>query len=383
MQTSLLAALILAASGPEAPDELAPLTWNGDDYEATELPEELIASAGEAYRGWAAWAATHDYKLTLSADQRVLLVQQERKKTKKKLALIEDVLEYFDELAPLPEREVEEPTGPTSGGGDAEGEAAEDGTWSWEWEDDGGPLETATAVILQLRNEKDQRSVIDKLVSDFPYLEEWSRRAGLQAGFTLERPLCAAWLDTALGQEEWDPDHELINRTTQLMLLRRFGQLPYWLVQGSAWAAEWQLREALYCFPYRTEFVYATEHSAWLDMLKSDFKRRDDEPLALDEITSWRRGVWDGGAARKAFGLVWFLQAHRPGALSELAEALRIYRDEHNRLENADGTWNRIPNWEVPSKEQQRVLFEAAGEDALVEASRFFERGKRYKPSKR
>ena len=82
-------ALILTTTAPASTpkDELAPLAWKGEEYEATELPESLVPSAAEAYRGWAAWAGSSGYQLTLSEDQRVLLVQHEKRKAKKQMEM--------------------------------------------------------------------------------------------------------------------------------------------------------------------------------------------------------------------------------------------------------------------------------------------------------
>jgi hypothetical protein len=383
----LLAPAPLFAPGPES-DEIARLNWKGDRYEVDELPEELTPAALDAYRGWAAWAEAHDYELHLTDDQRVLLVQHSRRRPRAALELIAEVTERFDALLPSPEREEEEldpdvvrvkpgeepPPPPEPEPGEA---------WSWKWVAEGGPLDSDTAVILQLRSEEDQASVLEKLAADFDYLRQWAKYAGNRAGFSLERPLCAAWLESAEGQEEWDPEHELINRTTQLLTLRRFGQLPFWLVQGIAWAVEWDMREALYCFPYRAEFVFESEHGAWLDDLENTFEERKDDPLGLDEVGGWTRGTFEAEPARRAFGLVHFLAEYRPETLSPFVEHLRVYRDEHGRRDLGDGSWERIQGYEVPVEEQQRALLEIAGDDVLEEATEFFWRGRRYRHPRR
>jgi hypothetical protein len=43
----------------------------------------------------------------------------------------------------------------------------------------------------------------------------------------------------------------------------KYGRQPYWLLQGFAWHAEMELRRGIYCFPYRSGFVWAVEHTGW------------------------------------------------------------------------------------------------------------------------
>jgi hypothetical protein len=380
-------ALLFASTAQAAPipgDGQCPLEWRGKKYEVEALPGDLNESARNTFLGWSAWADANDYRLTLTDDQRLLLVQSSRRKPAEALKAIAKVAEIVDTLLPAPPRE-EDSTLHVESGADAPPPPAPDptGAWQWEWEDDGGPLETATAVILQLRNEADQRAALAKLRLDFPYLTEWSHSAAEQVGFSLERPLCAAWLESADGQQEWNPEHELSNRTTQLLVLRRFGQLPFWLLQGLAWHVEWELHGEIYCYPYRAEFVWATEHGAWPSVLKQEFDDRKDRPFQIAEVADWRRGVFVNESAAKAFGVVRFLAQHRAPVLPGFLEDLRLHRDREGRQDHGDGSWSRIPGYEVPAADQQRLLEERAGADVRQEISEFFRRGKSYRAPKK
>jgi hypothetical protein len=360
--------LTLPLALPAPGDELARLEFDGRKYASTELPESLTPGARSAYAAWASWAAENDYRLSLSADQRVLLAQHERRNPRAALARIAEVGELVDQLLPLPDRPTEEPV-------------TDDEPGSWSWEDDGDALEWGTAVVLQLRDEDDQRALIERLAADFSYLRGWAASAGARAGFTLERPLCAAWLEEAEGQQEWDPEHELVNRTAQLLTLRRFGQLPYWFTQGLAWTVEWTLFDSIYCYPYRSEFVWADEHRRWPADLEQLFEDRG--PLRMAELASWRRGLYQGEPARLAFGTVRFLADHRRPSLAPFAEALRLLRDREDRLDRGDGTWTRIAGYEISPDAQERLLREAAGSDVLEQASEYLRKGKRYRPPTR
>lgn len=378
---SAVGAALPAPVQPPAAEDAAPVLWKGKKYDFDELPAELTPAARKAVLGWARWADLNDCGLALTDDQRVLLIQNERRKPKKAFKSIEETAAIVDDLLPVPERPDEERTLGVDGA--SAPVHNEDGSWSWSWEDGVAALETDTAVILQLRGENDQVEAVEKLARDFEYLRDWGEYARQLVGFSLERPLCAAWLETAAGQEEWEPEHELINRVSQLLVLRRFGQLPFWLQQGLAWHVEWEVKEAIYCYPYRAEFVYASEHRAWPTLLRQEFKGGKREPLELGEVADWKRGVFDRPSARKAFGFARFIAQHHPESFSPILEDLRLFRDEHGRVTQANGNWTRIVGYEVPEADQHRIFAEHLGEDYLDEASEYFAKGKSYRPPSR
>ncbi|WP_145067648.1 hypothetical protein [Engelhardtia mirabilis] len=386
MSVGLLIGSFAGLSNPAAAAALqashakpVPVEWEGKKYAVDELPEALSDASIKAILGWAQWAGDNDYRMSLTDDQRVLVVQHERRKPKDSFKLIEETAAIVDALLPAPARE-EEDSQTTKRGETPVPIYDEDGTWTWKWEDDGGPLETDTAVILQLRSEPAQVAAVEKLTRDFDYLAEWGASAAARAGFSLERPLCSAWLESANGQEEWDPDHELINRVANMLVLRRFGQLPFWLQQGIAWHVEWESKETLYCYPYRAEFVYESEHSTWPTLLKQEFKERKDDPMALAEVAEWHRGTFDRERARKAFGFARFVAEHHADKFSAILEDLRLNRDANGRFFKEDGSWTRIPGWEVPIKDQDAIFAKHLGDDYLSEASEYFAKGKSYRP---
>jgi hypothetical protein len=172
--------------------------------------------------------------------------------------------------------------------------------------------------------------------------------------------------------EEWNPDNELVNRLAQLLLLRRFGQQPNWLLYGWAWTAEITLLDSVYCFPYRDEFVWATEHTAWPGMLRELFKRRASKPVRPEEFAGWPRGTYRDTEAKISWGVVDYLVRNRSADLPAMLEALRAYRDEHDR-EIVDGlTWQRRRNYVIPLEEQERMMDEHLGEDIWRDMTRWF-----------
>ena len=71
-------------------------------------------------------------------------------------------------------------------------------------------------------------------------------------------------MENPAGMEEWDIENELVHRLAHLLLLRRFGQQPFWLTMGFSWYVEKEMRGAIYCYPYRSGFVWASEHELGL-----------------------------------------------------------------------------------------------------------------------
>lgn len=374
MNTAAFFGCALVASALLAGEARAQITWRGEEFSADALPEAL-ADLGPGPRSaldtWAPWALENDYRLAFSEDGRVLFVHAAKKRVlKKRVALVEDTLEAFDRILPLP------PGRPSSG---IPLVAAEPGTTTWS--DDGPPLETETAVLFQVRTEADRNEVLDRCVAAHPYLAPWAATVRQDPGFFLMQPLVAAWAEEAPGQEEYDIENELVHRLTQLLLLRRFGPQPFWISMGVAWHVEEELRDSIFCFPYRNGFVFATEHSGWDRDLRNAYKKRDS--LAFAEFGSWTRGSYRPDEARRAWGAITFLVRHRPGALASILEDLRALRDEKGIVHHGDGTWERIAGFEVPQEDQRAVFEKHAGEDFLAELLRFYQKGERFVPSKR
>lgn len=370
-----LAAVVLTAAPAVAQRKgKAPLTWRGEQHELAVLPEELSDGARAAVETWGAWAVERGYRLDLNEDGRVLLVHDMKKRVlanrRKRIA---ETTRLVDELLPAPVRadEAAQPTRPPKAatGGDA-----------WTWEDDGPPLDTETAVLLQVKSQSDYASVVDKAAQGNEYLAGWVDGAKTLPGFLLERPLCAAWSEDAPGQEEWNIENELVHRLAQLLLLRRFGQMPFWLSMGVAWHVESEIQDGIYCFPYRDGFVWASEHGDWDRDLKQAFKKT--KSLGFDELASWKRGSYEPDKARTAWGAVAFLARHRPHALGPILEDLRLLRDEKGIVHHGN-SWERIPGFEVSAEDQLAVFRTHAGDDFLDELLRFFQKGKRYKPGKK
>ena len=174
-----------------------------------------------------------------------------------------------------------------------------------------------------------------------------------------------------MEQEEWHPDGELVNRIARLLLLRRFGRLPHWFEQGYAWHAEIALRGGVFCFPYRREFVYATEHVGWDAVVRARLANRASRPLVLDEFASWPRHTYSDTFGKLSWGMVTFLLHAHPDALPALLESFRVFRDANDRVKVSDSEWHRDPEYSIPLDVQGRLLREHLAPDWLERATRF------------
>jgi hypothetical protein len=375
-----LAAWALAVPFALASGEDVRIHWEGSEIAAGELPGQLGASAAAVAADWAPWAAERGYRAALNADGRVLLLVDEKTRTKafeEQLALVEETVALVDAMAPLP---AERDRTLTTGGVSDASSGGRDGAWSHEWQDDGPALESETIVVLCAKDQASYGAALDRLAEAEPYLQGWVQGAKSLSGFVLERPLFAGFRADGLGSKEWNADGELVHRLTQLLISRRFGVQPYWLKTGIAWRVENELQGSIYCFPYRDEFVYATEHGDWERELRGLHKKVAS--LEMGALSEWPRGTYRPEHARRAFGLACFVAEHHEDALSGILEDLRKLRDEKGIVRHADGTWERIAGWEASPADQRAVLAAHLGEGFLDELLAFFQRGRKYRPGR-
>lgn len=308
------------------------------------LPADLSEGAQRALQRVRPYCEAQSLVAMVDPGLRFVMLVPENNRTAQKLFLqAREAANWFDER--LPETANQMPAQPAGS-----------------WQDDAFTPDAEVAVLHVLRNEREQAALLSQMAEEETYLSVWARSATQMLGFTLPRPLCAAIVMQADGNEEWSPEHELANRLTQLLLQRRFGQQPYWLRQGIAWCAEWRVNAELYCFPYRNEFVPRAEHGAWRIEAKALFHKRTKQAVSVEELQECASGSWNAQASRKAFGVAGYLLTKDPNQLSAALEALRVHRELNNRTTRADGSWSRIPGYEVPAAELDRIFAAQFGE---------------------
>lgn len=370
----------IAAAPPLASPVVKPkpfrITWKKKTYEAAEVPAELPEGALEAIAFWTPWAETNNYVAELVDDARVMFLHSAKsRKPKKQLGIIEETMAWMDATMPMPDRET------STQEASSEPDDAEGNSWSWSSEWGVVKLEHDTAVLLELDHKDDLSSLLKFLGDNDEHLRSWAASAGSQGGFVLQSPLAGAWIESGPGQEEWDPLNELVNRLGRLMMMRRFGQQPYWLTMGLAWHAELEIRDSVYCFPYRDGFVGVAEHRGWDKVLRSEYRRRDAGDLNLQKLSAWKRGSFDLWLAMRAWGTVTYLHREHPGKISAVLEELRLNRETKGRTTHADGTWTVIADYEPSLDDQLDILHRHISEDFRAQCAEFFRGG--LKPSKK
>ena len=406
MNARILLSLCLAGvafvTEARAEDKVA-VTWHGKRYDAATLPSDLADTARAAVAEWRAWAHKAEYQMEFDATGRVLLLTAEKSsRAESAMPIVARAETWFDDLLPLtnamqlqapsavPAKSAKTPQKPAAKKTedipeDPEGappvlappkatpgsktSAAKPEAAATAWGSGSFAPDSRTAVLIAFANEKDQESALAYLSNQHPELASWAAKAGTDLGFVIDNPLIAAFVESASGQEEWSPEHEIVNRLLRLFLLSRFGQMPNWVTHGIAWEAETAFDGSIWVYPYRSEFVYTVEHAAWPLDLAHEFQDRAKKPLQIEELTRWARGTWDGTSARHAFGLVHALAATKKPALSGVLADLRAHREENNKKLADDGTWTRNADWESPPAAQLAILRARAGENVLADVS--------------
>lgn len=379
----------------------AKVNWKGSSFELGAPPADLPAPARQALARCAAWAEKGRYRLDLEESTRFLLVSPASNSSSEgELRLLALATDLADRELPAPPRGTPPttPEPPANPGGqplpeDPEGapparqapEAAPSTAPSTAHGESRYGIEAAIldrdTITLFSVDDDDYPGLVVEMARGEPTLADFAVRARKTTGFTLAWPLMGAYLRTAGGSEEWNPTNELVHRAAELLLLRRFGPQPYWVLQGWAWHVELGLLKNVYCFPYRDEFVGIGEHTDWLAELGGRFSGREREPLTIEEFAGWDR-TWSNSHARNSYGVVEFLMRHRPGALPSLLEDLRIDRDAKGRRDLGDGSWERDVNYWTPLAEQRRILERRAGASFLADVTRFFHEGDDFRDSK-
>jgi len=389
---------LLCAAVPSAGDP--PVRWGARTLKLAELPADLPEAGRHALETWDEWCVASGYRMELDAAARVLLITHPQNgRNERQMELAHQVIERFDRELPAPaERRVVPPPGaapsvaqetPEPAAGrppipeDPEGEGEDDHPWKLRstpapqpetravtvtrWGLEPAPLDAQTITLLVVRNERDFRSLLAFLRKQYPDLETWSRSAKSLQGFVLPQPLAGCYVELAEGQEEWDPEHELVSRAARACLLRRFRELPNWITLGYAWHMEMALFDSVYCFPWRSEFVWATEHGAWRHEVGRRFESGELEP----DFLGWRRGTYLNELAQNSWGMTEYLLAKQPEALPELLEELRAFIEEHALLSDGPGSWRRDTDYQMPAADQQRILEQRLGPGWTTRAARW------------
>lgn len=324
------------------------VTWKGKKVDLAAPPADFPGDAKEAAEALVGWADAHGYKLDLDRSGRALVISTSNGSKWVKHA--ESVLAMVDELhVDRPEFPRPPPTGPVNPGpGEWPGPAAA------KWGTSERRLDTGTFVLVVVKTPEDHGSLLARLAAITPYLASWAKSSTPAPGFALGEPLVGAVVLGLPENKEWNAENEFVHRAAELALQRKFGRQPYWLLQGFAWHAEMEVRRGIYCFPYRSGFVWAVEHTGWRARAAALWRGKSEAPLA--EVATLKRGTFDDAGALNAWGAATFLaEKHAAGFAQALDELNRLW-ESGSRKDLGGGSWERIPDYEVPVAEQERVL---------------------------
>ncbi len=390
------------------------VNWRGKTFDAGAPPADLPDPARAAVAEWRVWAKRSEYRMDLDTSGRVLVLSAPKgKPALDTLQIVAATATWFDANCPSvkasapkvvdakpaaakpapaktaapkpgakappktadPIPEDPESAPPVLAKNAKDSKPAKTGASGGKeagasWGAGSSAPDARTIVFLALADEKDQESVLGFLGETHADLKEWASKAGRDPGFVIEDPLAGAYVQLAKDQEEWNPDHEIVNRVVRLLTLNRFGQLPNWLVHGIAWEAETARDRTIYVYPYRNEFVPVTEHESWPMELAREYKERGaKKPMQIEELTRWNRGTWNSSSARMAFGMCHYLANAKKAAFAGVLADMRALCDEGNRKTGEDGAWTRDPNWAPTAEDQLTILRARCGDGVLADAS--------------
>lgn len=382
---AVLATGVPAAAAPLAGGDEVEVQWGKKSYTLDELPEDWGPGVVATVEEWVPWAVAQGFSATLAADERVLFLGNERGgSVRKRLKVVESAAEEFDELLPVSNPGDEEEEGGLFGGGDFIPEDPEDEVGSspfgatapaeatsekkvdvWDQGRDFVP-DAFPAVLVVTADVDSYGLLLDRMVAREPELREWGIKCKAQTGFVCEGPVVGALQAEPEEVKDYEVDNEVANRVGRLLLRRRYGDLPYWLVQGFGWEVERATEREIAAFPFRAE--PEDEDKNWEQALQVKFKERKDRALSLADFAHWPRDSYHGPYARISWALVAQLLAD-PVAFDAYCHDLRREWDKKNRSYTEGGRWRRLRTYQTQIELQGSLLEEHFGRETWQEVT--------------
>ena len=135
----------------------------------------------------------------------------------------------------------------------------------------------------------------------------------------------------------------------------------------------------IYCFPYRTGFVWATEHNAWPSDLAKMYSDRKEYPIQPGELDEWPLETYRDEFAKRSFGFVSFLVDNFPDRLTPLLERAREEHERGSLRATEGGGWERVPGFETTAKRLFEHLVELTRPDITSELTTYLRKGLKHK----
>ncbi len=235
--------------------------------------------------------------------------------------------------------------------------------------------EVEPVYVFEVRDLEEGADLRGYLASRHAYFD--ARPDQELVGFVCGQPFLGAWAARVPGQEEWNPHNELVNRLTQLLVLRRFGTLPFWLEMGLAWNVEADVLGNVYCFPWRAGFVSASEHTGWHREVKKLISKRKMRELDLGLLAAWPRNTYDADLSRLAWDVVRYLSVEHEESLPGLLRAIAELHEANRWIQNDDGSETTDPTYELPAETQLASIAAVAGESFAADIIRWLRKQKK------
>ena len=349
-------------------------------YTLDELPEDWSVGVVSTVKEWVPWAVEHGFTAELAADGRVLLLANERAgAVRKRLKMVDAAAKEFDSLLPVSNPGQDEEEGGLFGGTEFVPEdpdlevgsspfgttaPAEAGVESevdvWDQGRDFVP-DAFPAVLVVTADVESYGGVLDRMVERDSELREWAIQAKARTGFVWEGPVVGALQAEPEDVKDYEVDNEVANRVGRLLLRRRYGDLPYWIVQGFGWEVERGAAREIAAFPFREEAE--DEDKNWEQSLQAQFKDRKDRALSLEDFAHWPRESYYGPYARISWALVTQLLKRDSEAFDAYCHDLRREWDKKNRSYAEAGRWRRLRTYQTQIELQGSLLEEHFGAD--------------------
>lgn len=316
-------------------------------YLAEPFEYALDQTAIEALAMWGEWAAERGYVGYLSADQSTLFFSLARRSGNGELDTIESVERQLYDLMPTPRTRHR---GPITGTGGPTTKVYPLGGEAPLWKHDLDPIDLFTGVLFEFDNDRDYEAFVERATANLPEHEQ-ARHLGERSRSFLSRDAAAyVWRVGSC------PDgNQVAHAAAQFALEQRFRFLPAWMRDGVAWTLEREATGTVRCLPdsrgaSSRDFAQDWEVDARVRPFDGTWVERVDQ---LNDFGPSDRYVLDAGLA---FELVSDLLTADAQNVSNAAEELRLYWEDHAVRHHPRDGFQRVWTYRTPSHVQARIL---------------------------
>lgn len=338
---------VVTDANDAASSEMTALEARLRSYLAEPFEYALDASAMDALAMWGEWAAERGYVGYLSADQSTLFFSLSRRSGDTELDTIEHVEQRLYELLPTPRTRNR---GPITGTGGPTTKVYPLGGEAPLWKHDLDPIDVFTGVLFEFDNDRDYEAFVERATANLPEHED-ARHLGERSRSFLSKGAAAyIWRVGSC------PDgNQVAHAAAQFALEQRFRFQPAWLRDGLAWTLERDATGAVRCLPdsrgaSSRDFAQDWEVDERVRPFDGTWVERLD---VLNDFGGGERYVLDAGLA---FGLVQDLVAGDEQNLSNAAEELRLFWEDHAVRHHPREGFQRVWSYRTPSHVQARIL---------------------------